>query len=87
LVSDTETLVIYGQHSGELPATRELLQLNDAEARVISGLDRGVALWRVGSRSYQVRHWISPQEQAICDTDQRMRENPREFGESEGSAR
>src|ERR1035441_7455046 len=48
LVSDTETVVIYAQHSGEVPATRELLQLNDAEARAISGLGRGVALWRVG---------------------------------------
>jgi hypothetical protein len=86
-VSDTETVVIYAQHSGEVPATRELLQLNDEEARAISGLGRGVALWRVGSRSYLVRHWISKQESAICDTDSRMRVNPREFGESEGSAR
>jgi type IV secretory pathway VirB4 component len=77
LISDTETVVCYAQHSGELPATRELLQLNDEEVRAISGLGRGVALWRVGSRSYLVRHWISPQEQAICDTDQRMREGRR----------
>jgi type IV secretory pathway VirB4 component len=87
LISDTETVVIYGQHAGEIPATRELLQLNDEEARAITRLGRGVALWRVGSRSSLVRHWISAQERAICDSDQRMRENPREFGESEGSAR
>jgi hypothetical protein len=87
LVSDTETVVIYAQHSGEVPATRQLLQLNDEEARAISGLGRGVALWRVGSRSYLVRHWISKQESAICDSDSRMRESAkgRGFWASEGS--
>jgi hypothetical protein len=89
LISDTETVVIYAQHSGEVPATRELLQLNDEEARAISGLGRGVALWRVGSRRSLVRHWISKQESAICDTDSRMREsaNDRGFWASEGSTR
>ena len=35
-------------------------------------LRRGVALWKVGSRSFLVEHRLSPLESAIVDTDARM---------------
>jgi type IV secretory pathway VirB4 component len=72
LLSDAETRVVYGQPPGEIEATRELLGLTDTEASLLPTLDRGVALWKVGQRSFLVYHRIGPGEIAIVDTDARM---------------
>jgi len=36
-------------------------------------LPRGVALWKVGDRSFLVQHRLSPMEHTLVDTDGRMR--------------
>jgi hypothetical protein len=77
LLADTETVVIYGQAPAEVENTRGLLDLNDTEARLISTLPRGTALWRVGRRSHLVEHRVGPHERALVDSDQRMREGKR----------
>jgi type IV secretory pathway VirB4 component len=74
LLSDTETVVVYGQPAAEVATTRELLQLNDTECQLLAQLGRGTALWRVGGRSHLVDHRIGRHEWAITDTDARMRE-------------
>jgi type IV secretory pathway VirB4 component len=74
LLSDAETRVIYRQAPGEVAAARDLLGLTDAEATLIPQLRRGVALWKVGNRSFVVEHLRSPAERDITDTDARMRE-------------
>ena len=77
LLSDTETVVVYGQPASEVATTRELLQLNETECQLLPQLGRGTALWRVGGRSHLVDHRIGRHEWAITDTDSRMREAAR----------
>ncbi len=72
LLSDSETRVIYGQPHGEVEAARECLGLTDTEARLLPLLSRGVALWKVGQRSFLVEHRLASTERAMVDTDSRM---------------
>lgn len=74
LLADAETRVIYRQAPGEIAAARELLGLTDTEAALIPTLPAGVALWRVGGRSFVVEHRRAPvgPEMTITDTDGRM---------------
>lgn len=73
LLADSETRVIYSQSPSETAAARELLGLTDVESEVLPQLGRGVALWRVGTRSFLVEHALGGHERAIVDTDARMR--------------
>lgn len=72
LLADSETRVIYGQSPAETAAARELLGLTDVEAEVLPQLGRGVALWRVGTRSFLVEHSLGGHERMLVDTDSRM---------------
>lgn len=76
LLSDSETRVIYGQSPGEAEASRQLLGLTTTEADLLSQLSRGVALWKVGRRSFLVRHRLGPSERALVDTDAAMAARP-----------
>ncbi|MBS3941987.1 MAG: type IV secretion system DNA-binding domain-containing protein [Actinobacteria bacterium] len=72
LLADSETRVIYGQSSSETAQARELLGLTDVEAEILPELGRGIALWRVGTRSFLAEHHIGSRERALVDTDARM---------------
>lgn len=72
LLADSETRVVYAQAPGELDAAGSLLGLTDTELALVPRLGRGVGLWKVGARSFLVRHLLSPDEAAIVDTDRRM---------------
>ncbi|MBA2312036.1 MAG: ATP-binding protein [Actinobacteria bacterium] len=72
LLSDTETKVVYAQPHGEITATRDLLGLTDTEAALLPQLERGIALWKVGERSFLVWHRLGRTERALVDTDARM---------------
>jgi type IV secretory pathway VirB4 component len=72
LLADSETRVIYGQSPDETAAARELLGLTDVEAEVLPQLGRGVALWRVGTRSFLVEHTLGEHERTLVDTDSRI---------------
>jgi len=72
LLSDTETKVVYAQTHGEVEATKDLLGLTSTEAALLPQLERGVALWKVGERSFLVWHRLGPTEAALVDTDARM---------------
>jgi len=72
LLADSETRVVYGQSSSEVRPARELLGLTDIEAEILPELGRGVALWRVGVRSFLVEHRLGAQEAPLVDTDARM---------------
>ena len=72
LLSDTETKVIYAQPHGEVAATRNLLGLTETEATLLPQLERGIALWKVGERSFLVWHRLGRTERALVDTDSRM---------------
>ena len=72
LLSDSETRVVYAQSPGELEAAAELLSLSATEADLLPQLRRGVALWKVGQRSFLVQHRLSAAERYIVDTDAAM---------------
>jgi hypothetical protein len=76
LLADSETRVVYGQAPGEVAAARELLSLSETEADVVPQLRRGVALWKVGRRSFLVQHVVGRAEHAIVDTDAAMALEP-----------
>jgi hypothetical protein len=72
LLAETGTVIAYRQHSEELARTRAALGLSETEAERIVRYPQGVALWRVGSRSYEVRHVRSARERALTATDAAM---------------
>jgi hypothetical protein len=72
LLSDSETRVVYGQAPGEVAAACDLLSLSETEAELLPQLRRGVALWKVGRRSFLVQHVLSARERALVDTDGAM---------------
>ena len=59
LLHDAQTRVIYRQVADKVPRARELLGLTSVEAELLPELDPGVALWKVGSRSFLVQHRLS----------------------------
>jgi type IV secretory pathway VirB4 component len=73
LLSDSETRVIYAQPPGEVSTAGELLGLTDTEEELIPHLGRGVALWKVGERSFLVEHLLARSENALVDTDAALR--------------
>ena len=72
LLSDTETRVVYAQPHSEVQATKDLLGLTDTEAALLPQLERGVALWKIGERSFLVWHLLGKTERTLIDTDARM---------------
>ena len=72
LLADAGTRVVYAQSEDEIIGARELLGLTSTEANLLPTLGRGEAVWKVGSRSYVVRHLLGRSEQALVDTDSRM---------------
>ena len=73
LLSDSETRIILAQSPADLEATRDLVGLTGTEVEHVATLPRGVALWKVGGRSFVVEHRLSSAERALVDTDARMR--------------
>ncbi|WP_434740760.1 hypothetical protein [Micromonospora sp. SH-82] len=74
LIEDTGVRVSYRQAPGSLDAAREFLGTTDVETNLLLHLRRGVGLWKVGLRSYVVKHQLSSIEKELVDTDSRMRQ-------------
>jgi DNA helicase HerA-like ATPase len=74
LLADSETRVVFGQPASEAAVTAELLSLTRTERDAVVHLPRGVALWKVGDRSFLVEHVVGAMESALVDTDAAMRE-------------
>jgi hypothetical protein len=72
LLADSETRVVYAQAPGEVERASVLLGLTDTEERLLPHLGRGVALWKLGNRSFLVEHRLSPHEKDVVDTDGHM---------------
>lgn len=72
LLADSETRVVYAQAPSEVARTDELLGLTDTEAELVTQLRRGMALWKVGRRSFLVEHRLASGEEWLIDTDQAM---------------
>ncbi len=72
LLAETGTVIVYRQHPEEVPRATSALGLSSTEAQRIGHYPQGVALWRIGGRSYEVRHVRSRQEIALTATDTAM---------------
>ena len=73
LIADASTRIVYHQDESQVELTRTLLGLSESEARLLSMLSPGQALWRVGSRSFVVQHYRSRFEASFTNTDTGMR--------------
>jgi hypothetical protein len=82
LLADSETRVVYAQSPAEAARSSELLGLTETEAEIVTQLKRGVALWKVGRRSFLVEHRLASSERWLTDTDQAMSE----YGDDVGHA-
>jgi hypothetical protein len=49
-----------------------VLGLSSTEISQLPELDMGEGLWRIGERSFMVRHLCTPGELVLFDTDARM---------------
>jgi hypothetical protein len=76
LLADSETRVVYAQSPGEVERTGELLGLTATEAALVTQLRRGLALWKVGRRSFLVEHRLASSERELIDTDAAMNGEP-----------
>ena len=72
LLADCSTKIIYAQESGEAEKTGSVLGLSSTEVAQLPDLDKGEGLWRIGERSFMVRHVCTPGEVALFDTNERM---------------
>jgi hypothetical protein len=72
LLAETGTVIVYRQHPEEARRATPMLGLSDTEAHRIAHYPQGVALWRIGGRSYEVRHVRSVRERQLTATDAAM---------------
>lgn len=86
LLTDAGTRVVYAQSPDEIISARELLGLTGTEANLLPTLGRGEAVWKVGSRSFLVKHMLGRAERALVDTDRRMVASKPADAESAGAA-
>jgi hypothetical protein len=79
LLAESGTVIVYRQHPEEVSRVTQALGLSVTERDRIGHFPQGVALWRIGSRSYEVRHVRSSREVALTGTDAAMAERPDGF--------
>jgi type IV secretory pathway VirB4 component len=72
LLAETGTVIVYRQHPEEARRASTILGLSETEAQRIAQYPQGVALWRIGGRSYEVRHVRSARERQLTATDAAM---------------
>jgi type IV secretory pathway VirB4 component len=72
LLAETGTVIVYRQHPEEAQPTSVSLGLTETEAQRLAHYPQGVALWKIGGRSYEVRHVRSARERALTATDAAM---------------
>ena len=75
-MAETGTLIIYRQHPEETRRATPILGLSQTESERIAHYPQGVALWRIGGRSFEVRHARSERERELTATDAAMARRP-----------
>ena len=74
LLAETGTVIVYRQHPDEARRATPILGLSQTESERIPHYPQGVALWRIGGRSFEVRHARSERERELTATDAAMAE-------------
>ena len=72
LVSECSTRIVYHQPPGEVDETAHLLNLTSTERDLLTTLAQGQALWKVGPRSFVVKHELTAAEDPLIRTDKAM---------------
>ena len=72
LLADCSTKIVYAQEEGEAAKTAAALGLSVTERDELPTLARGEGLWRIGQRSFVVRHDCTDAELELFDTNARM---------------
>lgn len=72
LLADSETRVVFGQPPSEAAVTAEMVGLTSVERDLVAHLPRGVALWKLGAKSFLVEHLVGAMERDLVDTDSAM---------------
>jgi hypothetical protein len=72
LLGDTGTRVIYNQPADEAAKAAAVLGFTGTETAQLPELAKGEGLWKVGERSFVVRHLCTPGELEVFDTNARM---------------
>jgi hypothetical protein len=72
LLADCSTKIIYTQERGEATRTGTALGLSTTETDQLPDLEQGEGLWRIGQRSFVIRHQCTPNELNLFDTNARM---------------
>ncbi|GGQ83837.1 hypothetical protein [Couchioplanes azureus] len=72
LIEDSGVRVSYRQAVGSLEQAREFLGTSDVETDLLRYLRQGVGLWKIGNRSFVVKHQLSRLETPMVHTDSRM---------------
>lgn len=73
LLGDSETRVLLRQPADVAASTRDALNLTATETEILPALRKGEHLWKVGERSFLIRHRLSRFERQLVDTDHKMR--------------
>jgi hypothetical protein len=70
LLADCDTRISYGQHSGEIARSQEVLGWNDTVADRVGRLRTGEGVWQIGQdRLAQVKNICTPAEMEVFRTD------------------
>lgn len=72
LVADAGSVALLRQRDAALTQSAEAFALSRVEAELLGQLRRGMAIWRVGERSYLVRHRVPEALRDATDTDAEM---------------
>jgi hypothetical protein len=72
LIEDSGVRVSYRQATGSVDQAREFLGTSDVETDLLRYLRQGVGLWKIGTRSYVVKHQLSRAERVMVHTDSKM---------------
>jgi hypothetical protein len=82
LLADCSTKIVYGHERGEAAKAGNGLGLTTTEIAQLPELQRGEGIWKIGERSFLIRHSCTTGELDLFDTDDRMIRNHRGFPES-----
>ncbi|WP_261623255.1 helicase HerA domain-containing protein [Nesterenkonia marinintestina] len=72
LLADSDVKVIYKQDQSTLKVTADDMALSERERDLLTSLEAGQGLWRIGSGTYEVYNELSAAEIPLLNTDSRI---------------
>lgn len=69
LMSKSQVKIIHRQARETAPLLASTLGLTADEQEIVTNLEQGVALWKVGAKSFLVQTQLTPNEMAVFNTD------------------